>query len=271
MSVENTGTNQFENVSGSVEGENELAQQLNQTVPQVNGNVTTAGNNTATEENNAASPAASPAAENTAAPQAPPVTTSGYVMSAKAKDLQTRRKALFAEMQQEYAKVFGDDKKAPKAKMYHAAGLLTIKERDGDEAYMAKLQEYIDANRGKYTNKTRKVSPSAAPAAAAAAANSPGTASPIVRSPESAAESGRTIIRTIETMASKVKEMVDTMVSTTKTLVKSDNPDMAAIAQRVVRFANESATGVTAKKPRKSRSNKGSTHKRRAKAEAVNE
>ena len=272
MSVENTGTNQFENVSGSVEGENELAQQLNQTVPQVNGNVTTATNNTATEENNTATPAAAPAAENnTAAPaEAPPVTTSGYVMSAKAKDLQTRRKALFEEMKQEYAKVFGDDKKAPKAKMYHAAGLLTIKERDGDEAYMAKLQEYIDANRGKYTNKTRKVSPSAAPAAAA---NSPGTASPIVRSPESAAESGRTIIRTIETMANKVKEMVDTMVSTTKTLVKSDKPDMAAIAERVVRFANESATGVTAKKPRKPRSNKGSTHKRKPKPEAhaVNE
>lgn len=273
MSVENTGTNQFENVSGSVEGENELAQQLNQTVPQVNGNVTTAANNTATEENNAATPAATPAAENnTATPaeapaEAPPVTTSGYVMSAKAKDLQTRRKALFEEMKQEYTKVFGDDKKAPKAKMYHAAGLLTIKERDGDEAYMAKLQEYIDSNRGKYTNKTRKVSPSAAPAA------SPSTASPIVRSPESAAESGRTIIRTIETMASKVKEMVDTMVSTTRTLVKSDKPDMAAIAERVVRFANESATGATAKKPRKPRSNKGSTHKRKpkAEAEAVNE
>lgn len=274
MSVENTGTNQFENVSGSVEGENELAQQLNQTVPQVNGNVTTAANNTATEGNNTATPAAenntaTPAAENnTAAPvEAPPVTTSGYVMSAKAKDLQTRRKALFEEMKQEYAKVFGDDKKAPKAKMYHAAGLLTIKERDGDEAYMAKLQEYIDANRGKYTNKTRKVSPSAAPAA------SPSTASPIVRSPESAAESGRTIVRTIETMASKVKEMVDTMVSTTKTLVKSDKPDMAAIAERVVRFANESATGATAKKARKPRSNKGSTHKRKPKPEAqtVNE
>jgi hypothetical protein len=63
------------------------------------------------------------------------------------------------------------------------------------------------------------------------------------------------------------------MVSTTKTLVKSDKPDMAAIAERVVRFANESATGATTKKARKTRSNKGSTHKRKAQQEAqtVNE
>jgi hypothetical protein len=157
--------------------------------------------------------------------------------------------------------VFGDDKKAPKAKMYHAAGLLTIRERDGDEAYAAKLQEYINANRGKYNGKTRKASPANAPANANAS-----TAAPIVRSPVSAAESGKTIIRSIESMASKVKEMVDTMVSTTKTLVKSENPDMAAIAERVVRFANES---TTAKKPRKPRSNKGKTRKHRE-SETVN-
>ena len=185
-------------------------------------------------------------------------------MSAKAKDLQERRKTLFKEMQAEYAKIFGDDKKAPKAKMYHAAGLLTIRERDGEDAYKAKLQEYIQANQGKYTTKTRKVNNTPAPAAAPESV----TGSPIVASPASAAESGKTIIRSIESMASKVKEMVDTMVSTTKTLVKSDKPDMAAIAERVVRFANQSATtattATTAKKPRKTRSNKGKTHKRRS-------
>jgi len=273
MSAENATTNQFENVNGSagdasgsaenaVQGENELAQQLNQNVPPTNGNVATAEpaaeNNTAAPaaENNTAAPAqnntAAPAQNNTAAPV--PVTTSGYVMSAKAKDLQERRKALFKEMQGEYAKVFGNDKKAPKAKMYHAAGLLTIRERDGEDAYQAKLQEYIQANQGKYTTKTRKVNNTAA-------APESVTGSPTVASPVSAAESGKTIIRSIESMASKVKEMVDTMVSTTKTLLKSDKPDMAAIAERVVRFANE--TGTTAKKPRKPRSNKGKTHKRK--------
>lgn len=253
MSVENNAANQFQNVSGSVEGENELAQQLNQTVPQVNGNVATAAAENTAPENTSPENAATAAPENTAAaaPENTPAAAavSGYVMSAKAKDLQERRKALFKEMQAEYAKVFGDDKKAPKAKMYHAAGLLTIKEREGDAAYTAKLQEYIDANRGKYEGKTRKAAPAAATPAAATA------------SPASAAQSGRTIIRSIESMASKVKEMVDTMVSTTKTLIKSDNPDMAAIAQRVVRFANES--GTTAKKPRKPRSNKGTTRKRK--------
>jgi len=298
MSAENATTNQFENVNGSagdasgsaenaVQGENELAQQLNQNVPPTNGNVATAPpaaeNNTAAAENNAAAAAenntaagqnntAAPAQNNTAAGQnntavppqnntaAPvPVTTSGYVMSAKAKDLQERRKALFKEMQGEYAKIFGDDKKAPKAKMYHAAGLLTIRERDGEDAYQAKLQEYIQANQGKYTTKTRKVNNTAA-------APESVTGSPTVASPVSAAESGKAIIRSIESMASKVKEMVDTMVSTTKTLLKSDKPDMAAIAERVVRFANE--TGTTAKKPRKPRSNKGKTHRHKSSANA---
>jgi len=259
-----SGANEFQNVSGAAEGENELAQQLNQSIPQVNANVASSEppvqNNTAAPVENTAAPVQNTAApvENTAAPvqEAPPVTTSGYVMSVKAKDLQERRKALFKEMQAEYAKVFGDDKKAPKAKMYHAAGLLTIKERDGDAAYAAKLQEYIQANQGKYGNKTRKVEKSANTSVATVA----NTSSP--------AESGKTIIRTIETMAAKVKEMVDTMVSTTKTLVKSDKSDMAAIAERVVRFANES---TTAKKPRKVRSNKGSTHKKKLKGnETVN-
>jgi len=253
-----SGANEFQNVSGAAEGENELAQQLNQSIPQVNANVVTTeaptqGNASGPPVENTAAPVQNTAApvENTAAPaqEAPPVTTSGYVMSAKAKDLQERRKALFKEMQAEYARVFGDDKKAPKAKMYHAAGLLTIKERDGDAAYSAKLQEYIQANQGKYGNKTRKVEKPA---------NNANNSAATVANTSSPAESGKTIIRTIETMAAKVKEMVDTMVSTTKTLVKSDKPDMAAIAERVVRFANES---TTAKKPRKVRSNKGSTHK----------
>jgi hypothetical protein len=248
------------NASGSaentVEGEAQLAQQLNQTVPAANGNVASA--ESANSPVNTPTP---PVPVPVAPAAAVPVTTSGYVMSAKAKDLQQRRKALFKEMQEAYAEVFGDDKKAPKAKMYHAAGLLTIRERDGEDAYKAKLQEYIQANQGKYTTKTRKVG---SPAAAAAPESV--TGSPTVRSPVSAAESGKTIIRSIESMAAKVKEMVDTMVSTTKTLVKSDKSDMAAIAERVVRFANES--GTTAKKPRKPRSNKGKTHKHKSNAPA---
>ena len=198
---------------------------------------------------------ASPEANN-ATTQPPALSTSSYVMSIKAKDLQTRRKALFKNMQDEYKKVFGDDKKAPKAKMYHAAGLLTIRERDGEEAYAKKLQEYIEANQGKYSNKTQKKS---APFTSVAVPNK-----------SSSTAAGSQIITTIETIAANIKGMIDTMVSTTKTLVQSDGKNMEEIAEKVVHFANTAAaqtantakTANTTHKKRKQRSNKGKTHSR---------
>ena len=195
-------------------------------------------------------------------------------MSAKAKDLQARRKALFEEMKKEYANVFGDDKKAPKAKMYHAAGLLTIRERDGEEAYRKKLEEYIMNNQGKYMNKTQKVkAPKTAKANNTAKANTANTAvaANTANKPAGSASSATKVIRSIETMANNMKGMLDTIVSTTKTLVKSGNSNMEAVAQKVVRFANNAAPAApeapATKKARKTRSNKGSTHKKRAASE----
>lgn len=312
--------NQFENANGngSVQGEGELAQQMNQnaSVPPVQNNVAenagenagnnaspenagnnagenagnnagnnaapenNAGNNAAPENNaanNAANNSANNAANNTANTTVQPnvavaAPTSSYVMSAKAKDLQARRKALFEEMKKEYANVFGDDKKAPKAKMYHAAGLLTIRERDGEEAYRKKLEEYIMNNQGKYLNKTQK---SKAPktakanntAKAANTAKANNTPVAAVAAPAGSASSATKVIRSIETMANNMKSMLDTMVSTTKTLVKSGNSKMDAVAEKVVRFANNAAPAPATKKARKTRSNKGSTHKKRAASE----
>ena len=189
-----------------------------------------------------AATASGPADENEA--PAPPVTTSGYVMSAKAKDLQSRRKALLEDMRAEYAKVFGDDKKAPKAKAWQAAGLLTIKEKQGDAAYKAKLQEYISTNQSKYSGKTLKA-PKAVPSSAVSIAATPGN-------------SREVIIKSVQTMSETVKGLMDTIVKATRSLASSK--DMTAVANKVAAVANQNATPKTARKPR---SNKGKHHKSR--------
>ena len=137
MSANQSGANEFENAAGNtaVQGENELAQQMNQSVPPMNANVATEntpsltaqlGTSGAQEENSAesasaesantaesASPANTAAAANTAAPAntaAAAVPTSTYQMSQKAKDLQARRKVIYEDMKREYSNVFGDRK-----------------------------------------------------------------------------------------------------------------------------------------------------------------
>ena len=168
-----------------------------------------------------------------------PLSTSGYIMSQKAKDLQARRKALLVEMQAEYAKVFGDDKKAPKAKAYHAAGLLTIKERDGNAAYQAKLQEYIAENQRKFQGKTAKAPKVSSAVSLPASAPKNATAK--------SASSHSAAVRSIEAMGASINTMVEKMIAKAKSLGAP---------------ATNSAHSHSSKK-RKARSNKGGTHKRR--------
>ena len=196
----------------------------------------------AVEKNVSASPPKPPAAAPISAPVAP-LSTSGYVMSQKAKDLQARRKALLTEMQAEYTKVFGDDKKAPKAKAYHAAGLLTIKERDGNAAYQSKLQEYIAENQRKFQGKTAKA-PKAPKVSSAMSlpASAPKNVSVKSGNSHSAA------VRSIEAMGASINTMVEKMIAKAKSLG--------------VAPAANSAHSHSSKK-RKVRSNKGGTHKHR--------
>ena len=194
-----------------------------------------------------AATASGPADENEA--PAAPVTTSGYVMSAKAKDLQERRKALLEDMRAEYTKVFGDDKKAPKAKAWQAAGLLTIKEKQGNAAYKAKLQEYIASNQSKYSGKTVK-----APKVRAQSFNS----SAVSMGPATPENARAIVIKSVQTMSETVKGLMDTIVTATRSLASSK--DMTAVANKVAAVANQNATPKTARKPR---SNKGKHHKSR--------
>jgi hypothetical protein len=198
-----------------------------------------------TAENNVSAsppkpPAAAPLSAPTPAPAAAPLSTSGYVMSQKAKDLQARRKALLAEMQEEYTKVFGDDKKAPKAKAYHAAGLLTIKERDGEAAYQAKLQEYIAENQRKFQGKTAKAPKGPKVSSAVSLpASAPKNATAKSGSSHSAA------LRSLDAMGASINTMVEKMIAKAKSLAAP---------------AANSAHSHSSKK-RKVRSNKGGTHK----------
>lgn len=201
-------------------------------------------NSSGAKENSSATP---PAVEkNVSASPAKPaaaaaLSTSGYIMSPKAKDLQARRKALLGEMQEEYAKVFGDDKKAPKAKAYHAAGLLTIKERDGEAAYKAKLQEYIAENQRKFQGKTAKA-PKAPKVSSAVSlpASAPKNATAKSASSHSAA------LRSLDAMGASINTMVEKMIAKAKSLAA---PAPAA-----------KSTNTPSRK-RKVRSNKGGTHK----------
>jgi hypothetical protein len=178
-------------------------------------------------------------------------------MSAKAKNLQSRRLALLEDMRAEYSKVFGDDKKAPKAKAWQAAGLLTIKEKQGDAAYKARLQEYINENQRKYNGKTQKAPRSTKPVKSVKPLPVNSSA---VSVPNIAGNSRAIVIKSINTMGETVKGLVDTIISATKSLANSK--DMSAVAQTVSAVANQN-TPPKAKTARKPRSNKGKHHKSR--------
>jgi hypothetical protein len=49
-------------------------------------------------------------------------------------------------MREKYAERFAGYEKAPKAKAYHAAGLTTVRQRDGEAAYTAALKDIMDKN-----------------------------------------------------------------------------------------------------------------------------
>jgi len=265
MSAEGTPTDNFENVNSAspVEGEAALAASMNKPAdgyPQADGyppvaeaaastnssssnssSDSTASTNSSSSDSSAEAPATpepapeapatpEPAPEAPATPEAAPVTTSGYVMSAKAKDLQSRRKALLEDMRKEYAAVFGDDKKAPKAKAYQAAGLLTIRERDGEDAYKAKLKEYISANQGKYSGTHSKTSKVVKVPSSAVVLNSPRNVT--------AKNSRALVISSINTMGASAKELIDNIISTTKALAHSTSGDMTALAKHVTKKAS---------------------------------
>ena len=173
-------------------------------------------------------------------------------MSVAAKTVLGDRMKTLAEMRNAYAKAFGDDPKAPKAKSYEAFALTKIRKEQGEEAFKAKLQEYIERNQGIHAAKPAKGTRKKVTIATNTAVDT-NTAGPINQG-----NSRQKLIQSVRTMADSAKDLIDNLVSATMSLAKSNTGDMTSIATRAV-----SALDGTAKH-RKTRSNKGKTHKRSA-------
>ena len=199
---------------------------------------------------------------------------SGKPMSAKQSDLQRLRSETLEDMREKYSERFGNTSmypKPPKAKVYHASGLTSIRQRNGEEAYKAALNRIMDANdplkkgnsstaaansgmgKNMFKTTTLKKSKSKKNASANASANS-FMPSQLTAAANSSMNRGstNTIIESIETMGSSAKGLIDTMISTSKALARelAKTGNVSAMSQ-LASVANNSAR-VTAK-PKRSR------------------
>ena len=96
----------------------------------------------------------------TAEPEVSASTTkSGTALSSKQTELMRLRAETLEDMRQAYSKRFSDTSKypkPPKAKAYHASGLTTIRQRDGEEAYKSALNDIMNKNDSDVMSGVRK-------------------------------------------------------------------------------------------------------------------
>jgi hypothetical protein len=176
-------------------------------------------------------------------------------LSAAAQSVLDDRMKTLAELKAAYAATFGDDKKAPKAKSYEAFALHKIRKEQGEEAFQAKMKEFIERNQGKFAappakkprTKTVKFNSAVAPAKNNTAKN---------------INSRAVIVESVRTMGTTAKDLIDSMMSTVAALAKTNTGDMSAVAAKVNAAANSAVTKKSGS--RKPRSNKGKTHKKAA-------
>jgi hypothetical protein len=162
-------------------------------------------------------------------------TKTGKPLSVAQSDLQRLRSETLSDMRKSYAERFGDSSlypKPPKAKAYHAAGLTTIRKRDGEAAYDRALKDIMDKNdpmlgtNGKsQLTMTRKSKKNPLNASANVTRNAPRNAANIGAT--------NTAISSIEEMGRTAKGLIDTMMQTSKTLARelSKTGNTAALAQ----------------------------------------
>jgi arsenate reductase-like glutaredoxin family protein len=252
------------------------------------GNNNEESNNSNEEYNNSenAEESAAPAPVPVPVPVPATVSKTGRPLSVAQAGLQERRSKTLEDMRAAYKDAFGDDKKAPKAKAYHAAGLTTIRERDGENAFQAKLQEHIAENRSKYEGKpTRKTAASKGTTATQKAANAttskkatakPKNSAKLLNSASTGAngKAASTIIDSIEGMGATARELIQTMVTTTKALAKelsksNSANSLSAIAASAVSRNSSTMKNSAATTGRKTRSNKGGHHKKHKKGRVL--
>ena len=210
---------------------------------------------------------------------------SGKPMSAKQSDLQRLRSETLEDMREKYSERFGNSSmypKPPKAKAYHASGLTSIRQRNGEEAYKTALNRIMDANDPlkranssstaaanssmgrnmfKTTAKKGKSKKNATMNASANASANSFMPSQLSAAANSSMNRGstNTIIQSIETMGSSAKGLIDTMISTSKALARelAKTGNVSAMSQ-LASVANNSARSTA--KPKRSRA-KRSTQK----------
>jgi hypothetical protein len=195
-------------------------------------------------------------------------TTKKKGLSAAAQSVLDDRMKTFAELKAAYSATFGDEKKAPKAKSYEAFALHKIRKEQGEDAFQAKMKEYIERNQGKFASQA----PKGKSKKAVKFNNTSQTAKNA--SPASRAS----IMDSVRIMGSTAKGLIDSMISTMATA--NTNPEKAAeqasaaIANNANKLNNakaaNSAKAATTKKPRKKRSNAGSSRKKKSKPASTN-
>ena len=195
--------------------------------------------------------------------QTPAVKKKG--LSAAAQSVLDDRMKTFAELKAAYAAAFGDDKKAPKAKSYEAFALHKIRKEQGEEAFQAKIKEFVARNQGKFASgpvkkPSKKVKFNSAIPKNVTAKNV--TAKNVTAKNVTAknASSRTLVIESVRTMGSTAKGLIDSMIATVNALAKTNTGDMSAVAQQANAAANSAPKKSGTRKPR---SNKGKTHKKR--------
>ena len=190
--------------------------------------------NLATSESVSTEPfaTAEPSAEASAEPSAEPsidgeslmpsaaastMSKSGKSLSAKQANLQRLRSETLADMREKYAERFAGYEKQPKAKAYHAAGLTTVRQRDGEAAYTAALNDIMDKNDPKLGRNGKSVF-STSRKVKKTAANTTRNIIPKMNTVMNTANRNATsrAIASIEDMGRTAKGIIDTIVQASK-------------------------------------------------------
>ena len=207
-----------------------------------------------------ASAVAAPSAFPVPVPVSMSMSKSGKPMSTKQSDLQKLRAETLDDMRQKYAARFSGYDKPPKAKAYHAAGLTTIRQRDGETAYTAALNKIMNSNDPRMGSNGKSLSTAARKTAASArktAKAGPNASANTRRNNNrmaSALRQNNTNWQNVEVKLtnkniniSKTPEAVNTMAETAISIIKR----LQATAKRYMNNSKGAATSVPTRKPRK--------------------
>jgi hypothetical protein len=203
------------------------------------------------------------------------VSKSGKPLSAAQSDLQRLRSETLEDMRQKYAERFGNSSlypKPPKAKAYHASGLTSIRQRDGESAYQAALKDIMDKNdpmlgtngvsQMSLTRKSKKpranvsanvrnnsARTNVANSARMNVANS--ARMNAVNAPNSSVNRGamNTMIASVHEMGTTAKQLIDAMINTNRIITQQLSKTNSAAS--IVQLSNTVANITQkAKKPR---------------------